>query len=101
MKRFLIIIALLCSYCGIQAQSLSPEETRAAMSSLDSLLTAYTTLGTLIEPGLYKVSDPAKKQYLTLFKDTMVQVYGDLLAEHNAVLVKAGKNPKLVTVPVY
>ena len=53
-----------------------------------------------MEDGQLKVSDLGKSRYYSLFKDSFTNVYGDLMYERNAELIKDGKKPKLITIPL-
>jgi hypothetical protein len=96
-KKLLITLFLLSITTLSNAQHLAPYQVKLILNGTDSLIKKYAKLGTLIEDAQLKVAqDPTKNRYFELFKDSLVNVYGDLLTEHNIEAIKDGKKPKLL-----
>jgi hypothetical protein len=93
-------LCVLLAIVSCHAQSLSPSQVKQVFKGIDSVVTNYARLGSLLDPGQLKVSESAKLRYFELFKDSTTAVYGDLMNEHNLNLVKGGKAPKLNTMPL-
>ena len=100
-RKTVIALIALCFGLSSKGQNLSPQQVKSVFNGVDSLIRGYAKLGTLIEDGALKVPlDPTTNKYFLLFKDSFVNVYGDLLTEHNIEAVKDKKKPKLLPMPL-
>ncbi len=100
-RKTVIALIALCLGLSSKGQNLSPTQVKSVFNGVDSLIRGYSKLGTLIEDGALKVPlDPTTNKYFWLFKDSFVNVYGDLLTEHNIEAVKDKKKPKLLPMPL-
>jgi len=100
MRKVILIICLGLLHQHVGYSQNTPQQNRLIVNAVDSIVGAYTNYGTLLEPGMTKVTDVSKKKYLSLFRDTLSTAYGDLLSEKNPELIKDGKKPKIVILPV-